>query len=119
MLAGKRHLTAADEALARADGQLDAAQLLVERIIGLADGAPIPDPLAARSARDAALAGQLIADAVTGLVRASGTSGVGGASPLPRFWRDVTCGATHAALRFELNAPDYAQVLLNAAGADR
>jgi two-component flavin-dependent monooxygenase len=105
-----RYASATDIALARAAGQIDAARLLVERAAQASDGGAMTAVLAARNARDAALAGELIVTAVNGLLRAAGTGGLARSDALARHWRDVTCATSHTALRMELAAAGYSAV---------
>ncbi|GAA4827646.1 acyl-CoA dehydrogenase family protein [Saccharopolyspora rosea] len=99
-------------ALGRASGEVDAAQLLLERIAATADtGAASPSTIA-RSGRDCALAVELLVDAIDRLFRAGGTSAQAEGSALQRAWRDVHAGASHRVLRFDTAADGYAQSLL-------
>ena len=108
-----RRTAAGDEGLARAAGRIDAARLLIERNAATADGADCTPALLARNERDAALAAELLVDAVGGLVRAAGTNGLSQAHPLERHWRDVVAAASHVALRFETApAKNFADTLL-------
>jgi two-component flavin-dependent monooxygenase/oxygenase LndZ5 len=98
--------------LARAAGEIDTAQLLLERACVLADD---PDTLTAltitRNLRDSALAVETMVTAVDRLFRMAGTSGQTTSSPVQRFWRDVNTAASHVALQFEPAAGAYAKAL--------
>ncbi|MEU6714062.1 acyl-CoA dehydrogenase family protein [Nonomuraea sp. NPDC046802] len=94
--------------LARADGEIDAAALLLRRVAEVADDGD-PDPrLTARNGRDCALVADLLASVVDRLLRSSGSRGQSETEPLQRFWRDVTTGAGHAALQLPSVAGVYA-----------
>jgi alkylation response protein AidB-like acyl-CoA dehydrogenase len=100
--------------LARASGEIDAAQLLLERAAGIADRGAAAPLAVAQNSRDCALAVDMAVTAVDRLFRAAGTTGQASSSPLQRFWRDVNVGATHVVLKFELAAVAYASQLLDA-----
>ncbi|MER7206961.1 acyl-CoA dehydrogenase family protein [Streptosporangium sp. NPDC000239] len=85
--------------LARADGEVDAAALLLRRVAEVADQAPVDALLTARNGRDCALAADLLATAADRLLRSSGSRGQSESEPLQRHWRDVTTGAGHAGLQ--------------------
>lgn len=99
-------------ALARASGEVDAAQLLLERIAGSADAGAASPSTITRSGRDCALAVELLVDAIDRLFRAGGTSAQAEGDALQRAWRDVHAGASHRVLRFDTAADAYAQSLL-------
>ncbi len=111
-LKAKKHHPDLDLLLVRASAQIDAARLLVERNAQVADAAGFTDELLARNERDAAMAGELLGDAVNALVRACGTSGFSEAQPLQRFWRDTMCATSHVALRFETAAVKFYSAFL-------
>ncbi|MFI9270689.1 hydrolase [Kitasatospora sp. NPDC052896] len=86
--------------LARCDGEVEAARLLVRRAAGVADDPERTPTESLRGVRDLALAADLLHTALTRLYRAAGTS----AQSDPRIqrpWRDVTCATGHALLDFE------------------
>ncbi|WP_020135625.1 hypothetical protein [Streptomyces sp. 351MFTsu5.1] len=98
--------------LARSAGEIDAAGLLLERAAFRADHAEVTPLLAAENRRDAVLAVQLCAEAADRLFRAAGARAHAEGSALQRCWRDVTTAASHAALRAEGAATEYAEVVL-------
>lgn len=98
--------------LARSAAEIDAVQLLLERIADLADGGDRITPAeVARNARDSAFAIDTLATTVNRIFRTSGTSGQAADGPLQRFWRDVNAIATHQALQTEPTARAYARSL--------
>ncbi|MGK5627340.1 hydrolase [Streptomyces sp. URMC 123] len=113
---GGRRTPAAETALVRASGRLDAARHLVEESAATADGRHFtPEPLA-RNERNATVAAELVADAVDILVRAAGTGGLSESHPLQRYWRDVTTATSHVALQYDTSARrSWAAVLLGPA----
>ncbi|MFB7297710.1 acyl-CoA dehydrogenase family protein [Streptomyces rubiginosohelvolus] len=95
---------------ARAEGEIDAARMLLERCAEVCDrGAAVTPEETSRNMRDAALAVELLTEAVQRLVRKGGTANFGGRRPLQRFWRDANGAASHVALQFELSALGYAE----------
>jgi alkylation response protein AidB-like acyl-CoA dehydrogenase len=95
--------------LARAAGEIDASQLLLDRAADVADlGARVTPLEAARNARDCSLAAESMVSAVNRIFAAAGTSGHSVTGPLQRFWRDVNAAVTHIGLRFEPAAHAYA-----------
>lgn len=101
-------------ALARAAGELDAAQLLLDRATAVADlGAAVTPLDTARNLRDCSFAADLLVSTVNRVVRAAGTTGQTSAGPIQRFWRDVTSISTHMAIQFEPAARSYARVALD------
>jgi two-component flavin-dependent monooxygenase len=97
-------------ALARSATAIDACELLLGRIAGLADAAgPVGPAAIARSHRDYAVAAEYLTGAVDGLLRASGARGQSEDNPIQRAWRDVHAAASHAALQFDPNAAAYAR----------
>ncbi|GAU65798.1 RecT protein [Streptomyces sp. NBRC 110611] len=104
--------TTYETVLARSAAEIDAVQLLLERIADLADsGAGITPAEVARNARDSAFAIDTLATAVNRIFRTAGTSGQAADGPLQRFWRDVNSIATHQALQIEPTARTYARSL--------
>ncbi|MFI6348042.1 hydrolase [Streptomyces sp. NPDC050560] len=95
---------------ARAAGDTDAAALLLARGLGALDRAPVAEPVAARTARDATLAAEGAVRVVDLLFGASGSGARDTAAPLQRIWRDVHCATTHAALRFERTGAAWARL---------
>lgn len=99
-----------DLALARSAGELDAAQLLLERASLVADrGGAISELETVRNLRDCALSVEIMVAAVNRIFGAAGTTGQSAANPVQRFWRDVSSVATHIALQFEPAAHAYAR----------
>ncbi|MFJ9865366.1 acyl-CoA dehydrogenase family protein [Streptomyces sp. NPDC101165] len=95
--------------LARSAGELDSAELLLERAAATAEQAAGPSPLeVARNARDCALAAELLVTSVNRMFSAAGTGGQSTTGPLQRFWRDVNSAVTHVGLQFEPAALGYA-----------
>lgn len=101
---------------ARAAGDIDAAQLLLERAATVADGAELPAELVRRNRRDCALALQMLVAAADRLLRIGGTRAQEDGHPLQRYWRDIRSVASHAVMQFEPAAVDYTQGLV---GQDR
>lgn len=99
-------------ALARADGEIEAARLLLHRVAEICDEGIFTPERTARNGRDSAMAVELLTSAVDRLFRAGGTGGQTGDRPLQRFWRDVNCAGTHVALGFDTPATEYARFLL-------
>lgn len=100
-------------ALARADGEIEAARLLLHRVAESCDSAVFTPERIARNGRDSAMAVELLTSAVDRLFRAGGTGGQTGDRPLQRFWRDVNCAGTHVALGFDAPASEWARFLLD------
>ncbi|MGA4838286.1 acyl-CoA dehydrogenase family protein [Streptomyces sp. G45] len=84
----------------RAGAEIDAAQLLLERVATAADTGDHGALPTARATRDCAVAAELLATATGRLFRAFGTRGQSASHPAQRAWRDVSTATTHAALRF-------------------
>ncbi len=101
-----------DNTLARSAGEIDAAQLLLERAAAIADqGGAVTQWQTAQNLRDCALAVELLVTAVNRLFRTAGTTGHSAANPVQRFWRDVNSAASHVVLQFEPAARAYADQL--------
>lgn len=97
--------------LARTGAEIDAAQLLLERVAATADADAITPPVAARNARDSAVAVDMLVTAVNRIFRTAGTSGQSAGNPLQRLWHDVNAVATHGALQLEPVARNYCRAL--------
>ncbi|RLK53980.1 acyl-CoA dehydrogenase family protein [Actinokineospora cianjurensis] len=97
---------------ARAAGEIDAAQLLLERAAAVADGSAVPPQLARRNRRDCAMALELLVAATDRLFRIGGTRVQEDGHPLQRYWRDVRSVASHAVMQFEPAALDFTQGLI-------
>ncbi len=103
-----------EETLARSSGEIDAARLLLERAVAVADrGADVTPVETSRNQRDCALVADLLVTAVDRLFRASGTAGHSTRSPLQRLWRDVHSAAGHVVLQLGPNAAAYAGRILD------
>lgn len=99
--------------LSRSAGEIDAAELLLSRVIEVADGGAPTTGGIARNARDSSLAVEFLVTAVDRLFSASGTGGQSTTNSLQRSWRDVHSAASHITLQFELAGVDYAKHVLN------
>ncbi|MFC4031634.1 acyl-CoA dehydrogenase family protein [Streptomyces polygonati] len=96
-------------ALARSSGEIDAAQLLVQRVAEVADLGAAGTPMTTtRNLRDCAFAVETLVTAVNRLYQTAGTTGQASAGPLERVWRDVNSASSHVALQFEPAANAYA-----------
>ncbi len=100
--------------LARSAGEIDAAELLLERAARVVDLGDVTPSQTVRNWRDCALAADLVVAAVDRLFRAAGTSAQADTHPLQRFWRDVNAASSHVVLRFEAAAATYAEHALRA-----
>lgn len=99
--------------LARSAGEIDAAQLLLERATAIADQGAAVTPLeTTQNLRDCSLAVDLLVTAVDRIFRTAGTTGQSIAGRLQRCWRDVTSISTHMAIQFEPAARAYTSTLL-------
>jgi alkylation response protein AidB-like acyl-CoA dehydrogenase len=106
--------TTYDVTFARAAGEIDAAELLLERASALGDrGGDVTELEVAQNLRDCSLAVDMLVTAVDRLFRTAGTSGQAATSPIQRFWRDVNSAASHVALLFEPAATAYAGHLID------
>jgi alkylation response protein AidB-like acyl-CoA dehydrogenase len=105
--------TTYDVTLARGAGEIDAAELLLDRVAAFADTGDLAAIPTARNLRDSSLAVEILTIAVDRLFRTSGTSGTAATSPIQRFWRDVNAAASHVAVQFEPAATTYSAPLLD------
>lgn len=105
--------TTYDLTLARAAGEIDAAELLLERVAAICDRGDASPLEVVRNGRDCSLAVELLVTAVDRLFRTSGTSGQASTSPVQRFWRDVNSACSHVALLFEPAATAYSIHLID------
>ncbi|GAB2943100.1 hydrolase [Streptomyces heilongjiangensis] len=116
-------ITAAPEAgpfeqqLARAEGEIDAAGLLLERVARSVDAGARSALGSARNGRDCALAADMLAATVDRLLRTAGTRAQAEEEGLLRRWRDVSGGAGHSGLQFATAAGAYARLLGGAPSA--
>ncbi|GAA2347162.1 acyl-CoA dehydrogenase family protein [Streptomyces kunmingensis] len=93
--------------LATASARIEAAGLLLERAARRADAGTVTGVLVASNQRDAAVAAQMLADAVGELMR-GGSHMLDARGELHRMWRDVHTVAAHAVLRVEGAATAFA-----------
>jgi alkylation response protein AidB-like acyl-CoA dehydrogenase len=100
-------------ALARATAEIDAVELLLERVARTADQGKLGDGLAERSHRDATLGVEMLVGAVDRLFHVTGTRGQGSSHGMQRCWRDAHAAGSHAALQFEPAALAYTRELLS------
>lgn len=90
--------------MARAAADLDAADLLLRRVIDVAQLPEVPSlQLRARAMRDCARASELVLGAIDALMGMSGTAGFGSAHPLQRAWRDIHFASCHVSLNPEIS----------------
>jgi two-component flavin-dependent monooxygenase len=94
--------------LARTSGELDSAQLLLERVAAAADRGELSAEERVRAQRDCALVADIAVTAANRLMRAAGTRGQASADSLQRFWRDANSAAGHTVLQFDAAARAYA-----------
>lgn len=102
-----------EHTLARATGEVDAAQLLLERVAQVADAGGITPLDVARGSRDCALAAELLVAATDRFFSTAGTRAQAESNPLQRFWRDAHAAASHIGLQFGSAASAYASRLLS------
>jgi 3-hydroxy-9,10-secoandrosta-1,3,5(10)-triene-9,17-dione monooxygenase len=97
--------------LARTAADLDAAELLLRRVVKVAQ-APVPPSLEmrARSMRDCSRAVELCVGAIDTLIAMSGTAGFATTHPIQRAWRDIHFAAMHVALNPEQNFSHFGRV---------
>ncbi|MFF5103888.1 hydrolase [Streptomyces sp. NPDC000134] len=107
-----------ETALARAAGEIDSAELLLDRAARIADGTgPVTALLEARNLRDCALATDLLVTAADRLFRSAGTGAHSVDAPLQRYWRDIHSMASHVVLQFAAAAGAYAREVWEASEA--
>ncbi|MFG2231679.1 hydrolase [Streptomyces sp. NPDC048723] len=103
--------------LARAAGEIDSAQLLLERAAGIADRASALTPLLeARNLRDCAFAMDLLVTAADRLFRSAGTGAHSVDAPMQRYWRDIHSMSSHVVLQFDAAAGAYAGAVWDTRG---
>ncbi|MEU1820679.1 hydrolase [Streptomyces roseifaciens] len=100
-----------EQLLARAEGEIDAAGLLLERVARTTDSGAVDALGTARNGRDCALAAEMLATVSDRLLRSAGTRAQAEGEELQRRWRDVNCGAGHSGLQFPTAAGAYARLL--------
>ncbi|MFI6100332.1 hydrolase [Lentzea sp. NPDC051213] len=101
VLSGKKQSVTSAVDLVRAGAQIDSARMLVEQNAKVIDDREFTPAAMARNERNGAYTAEVLVDAVGGLVRAAGTSGLAEGGAVQRFWRDVVSSSSHIALRYE------------------
>jgi 3-hydroxy-9,10-secoandrosta-1,3,5(10)-triene-9,17-dione monooxygenase len=85
--------------LARAAADLDAAELLLRRVLEVPQAPTAPSlSLRARSMRDCTRASELCIGAIDEIMAMSGTAGFASTHPIQRAWRDIHFAAMHVTL---------------------
>lgn len=107
--------------LARSAGEVDAAELLMQRAARIADGVEQArdGEAAVRGPRDLALAVDLLVSAVDRIFKSGGTTAHFEPDPLQRFWRDVNTAASHMIFDFETTGAAYGAWVLGVGGTER
>lgn len=114
---GRRRNQTAELTVVRASGRVDAARLLVEQNAQVLDQRLFTAEHMARNERNATFAAEILREAVTLLVGAAGTAGLGEKHALQRHWRDITSATSHVALQYDTAArKNYSAVLLGPEG---
>ncbi|MEU6534277.1 hydrolase [Streptomyces sp. NPDC047000] len=114
---GRRRNQTAELTVVRASGRVDAARLLVEQNAQVLDQRLFTAEHMARNERNATFAAEMLREAVTLLVGAAGTAGLGERHALQRHWRDITSATSHVALQYDTAArKNYSAVLLGPEG---
>ena len=99
--------------MARAAADIDAAELLLRRAVGVTDAPEAYSPqLLARSVRDFARASELTVGAIDTLVALSGTAGFTASHPIQRAWRDIHFMSMHISLNTEMNYANFGRMEL-------
>jgi len=106
-------ITSIQARLARAAADLDAAELLLRRVVDTAQ-APTPPSLElrARSMRDFSYAAELCVQAIDALMAMSGTAVFTASHPVQRAWRDIHFAAMHVSLNPEQNFAHFGRTEL-------
>jgi alkylation response protein AidB-like acyl-CoA dehydrogenase len=99
---------AVQRVLARSAGEIDAVALLLDRAGAGADAEPTAPHVEAVNRRDAAMAAELLVEAVERLFRTGGAHARDDTSEVQRAWRDTHTVAAHGALRLDAAAGAYA-----------
>jgi 3-hydroxy-9,10-secoandrosta-1,3,5(10)-triene-9,17-dione monooxygenase len=98
---------------ARAAADIDAADLLIRRIVHLTNAPDAYSPtLLARTVRDYARASELTVSAIDTLVALSGTAGFASSHPIQRAWRDIHFMSMHISLNVETNFTHFGRMEL-------
>jgi alkylation response protein AidB-like acyl-CoA dehydrogenase len=98
-----------DLALARAVGQLGAAEALLRQTALTADTSDLDPTTTVRCRVHHATAADLLAQTINTLFRDAGTRAADNAHPLARLWRDLNTGLMHPALSLTHVATEYAR----------
>jgi 3-hydroxy-9,10-secoandrosta-1,3,5(10)-triene-9,17-dione monooxygenase len=106
-------ITSIQTRLARVAADLDTAEMLLRRAVGVAM-APTPASLElrARSMRDFSRAADLCVSAIDTLMALSGTAGFAATHPIQRAWRDIHFASMHVSLNAEQNFAYYGRTEL-------
>jgi 3-hydroxy-9,10-secoandrosta-1,3,5(10)-triene-9,17-dione monooxygenase len=97
--------------MARAAADIDAAELLIRRAVGVTDAPEDYSPrLLSRSARDFTRASELIVMAMDTIVALSGTASFTATHPIQRAWRDIHFMAMHISLNVEMNYSNFGRI---------
>lgn len=116
-ITGRRRNQTAELTVVRASGRIDAARHLVEQNAQVLDQRLFTAEHMARNERNATFAAEILREAVTLLVGAAGTGGLGEKHALQRYWRDITSATSHVALQYDTAArKNYSAVLLGPEG---
>ncbi|MDN3029363.1 acyl-CoA dehydrogenase family protein [Streptomyces sp. S.PB5] len=99
---------AVQRVLARSAAEIDAVALLLDRAAAGADAEPTAARVEAANRRDAAVAAELLVEAVERLFRTGGLHARDDTSEVQRAWRDTHTVAAHGALRLDVAAGAYA-----------
>jgi alkylation response protein AidB-like acyl-CoA dehydrogenase len=106
-------ITSIQVRLGRAAADLDAAELLLRRVV---DTAQMPTPpsleLRARSMRDFSRATELCVGAVDAVMAMSGTAAFAASHPIQRAWRDIHFASMHVSLNSEQNFAHFGRTEL-------
>ncbi|MCX5358219.1 acyl-CoA dehydrogenase family protein [Streptomyces sp. NBC_00124] len=100
--------TAVQRVLARSAAEIDAVALLLDRAGAGADAEPTAPRVEAVNRRDAAVAAELLVEAVERLFRTGGVHVRDDTSEVQRAWRDTHTVAAHGVLRLGASAGAYA-----------
>ena len=99
--------------LGRAAADLDAAELLLRRVVDVAQAPTAPSlAIRARSMRDCSRAVELCIGAIDALLAMSGSAGFATSHPVQRAWRDLHFAAMHVALNAEQNFSHFGRLEL-------
>lgn len=111
--AAVRDFTSVRVKLSRAAASIDAADMLLRRIVATAMGPVRPtEDDRARAMRDYSRAVELAVEALDSLVAISGSGVFGSTHPIQRAWRDVHFASTHISLNPETNYDHYGRLAL-------